>query len=90
MGGLFGIPGMIIGVPVFAVAIHLLQNWTINRLRNKGLDTSIEQYYVGNAEEVLDVEDNSNKVVVRIYNWIVKLLKTIWINVIKLFEKKKK
>ena len=81
---------MIIGVPVFAVAIHLLQNWTINRLRNKGLDTSIEQYYVGNAEEVLDVEDNSNKVVVRIYNWIVKLLKTIWINVIKLFEKKKK
>ena len=90
MGGLFGIPGMIIGVPVFAVAIHLLQNWTINRLRNKGLDTSIEQYYVGNAEEVVDVEDNSNKVVVRIYNWIVKLLKTIWINVSKLFKKKKK
>ena len=59
MGGLYGILGMVIGVPIFAVAIQLIQNWTINTLRNKGLDTSLEYYYVGRSEELS--ENNSNK-----------------------------
>ena len=87
MGGLFGIPGMLIGVPFFAVAIHLLQNWTINKLRGKGLDPSLEQYYVGNAEEVVETNDHSDKLVVRIYNWIVRVLKKIWSGICKFFAK---
>lgn len=50
MGGLFGIFGMVIGVPVFAVIIHLINNYTVNALRRKGLETSLKHYYVGNLD----------------------------------------
>lgn len=87
MGGLFGIPGMLIGVPFFAVAIHLLQNWTINKLRGKGLETSLDQYYIGNAEEVVDTDDHSDKLVVRIFNWMALGFKKIWSGICKFFTK---
>ena len=87
MGGLFGSPGMIVGGPFFAVAIHLLQNWTINKLRAKGLDPSLDQYYIGNAEDVLDTDDTSNKLVVRIYNWITRTSKAIWSGICRFFAK---
>lgn len=37
MGGLFGILGMVIGVPVFAVAIHLINRYSSFYLRKKGI-----------------------------------------------------
>lgn len=52
MGGLFGVLGMIIGVPVFAVAIQLIHSWTLNTLRRKGLDTSLDHYFVGHASAI--------------------------------------
>ncbi len=52
MGGLFGIFGMVIGVPVFAVAINLINQHTMNSLRRKNLETSLDYYYVGNAEKI--------------------------------------
>ena len=52
MGGLFGILGMIIGVPVFAVVIHILNDYTMNALRKKGLETSLTDYHVGNVDEI--------------------------------------
>ena len=52
MGGLYGILGMIIGVPIFAVAIHIINDYTMNALRKKGLETSIKHYYVGNIEKI--------------------------------------
>lgn len=52
MGGLFGIFGMVIGVPVFAVAINLINRYTMNSLRKKGLETSLDHYYVGNVEKI--------------------------------------
>ena len=52
MGGLFGFFGMIIGVPIFAVAIHLINDYTMNSLRKKGLETSLSDYYVGNIETI--------------------------------------
>lgn len=54
MGGLFGIFGMVIGVPVFAVAIHIINTYTMNSLRKKGLETSLNHYYVGNLEKITD------------------------------------
>jgi predicted PurR-regulated permease PerM len=77
MGGLFGILGMIIGVPIFAVAIQLIQNWTINSLRNKGLDTSLEYYYVGHVEELSDNTDKSNNAINTLFNKIATFLKNI-------------
>ena len=37
-GGLFGFPGMILGVPTFAVLYALVREWVNNRLRAKKLD----------------------------------------------------
>ena len=55
MGGLFGIPGMIIGVPVFAVIIELGKRAIEDKLRKQGKETDTTYYYrksaVGNAEE---------------------------------------
>ena len=55
MGGLFGVVGMIIGVPVFAVIIELCKRAIEDRLRKQNKDTDTTHYYrkgaVGNAEE---------------------------------------
>ena len=56
MGGLFGILGMIIGVPIFAVIIHIFDTYTINALRKKGLRTSLNDYYVGHPENIKNGE----------------------------------
>lgn len=37
-GGLFGFPGMLLGVPTFAVIYALVREWTNNRLKAKGID----------------------------------------------------
>ena len=37
-GGLFGFPGMLLGVPTFAVIYALVREWTNHRLERKGID----------------------------------------------------
>ena len=37
-GGLFGFPGMLLGVPTFAVIYALVRDWTNSRLKVKGID----------------------------------------------------
>lgn len=61
MGGLFGILGMVIGVPVFAVAIHIINHYTTTSLRKKGLETSIDHYYVNNTERTTNKQSKSIK-----------------------------
>ncbi len=55
MGGLFGIVGMVIGVPVFAVIIELVKRAIENKLRGQNKVTDTTHYYrkgaIGNAEE---------------------------------------
>ncbi len=55
MGGLFGIPGMILGVPIFAVVIELCKRAIEEKLRGKNKETDTTHYYrtgaIGNAEE---------------------------------------
>ena len=55
MGGFFGLAGMIIGVPVFAVIIELVKRSIEARLTKQGKTTDTTDYYpsnaVGNAEE---------------------------------------
>ena len=54
MGGLFGIFGMLIGVPCFAVILHLINNYTINALRRKGFETELVHYHVGDPANILE------------------------------------
>ncbi len=55
MGSLFGVMGLIVGVPVFAVVIELCKRALEDRLKKRGLPTDTVAYYasdsVGNAEE---------------------------------------
>ncbi len=44
-GGLFGVPGMFIGVPVFAVLYAEFKRRLYKRLRKKGLSVNTEDYY---------------------------------------------
>lgn len=59
MGGLFGIFGMLIGVPVFAVIINIINGITMNSLRKKGIETSISNYYVGDLKKISESDENS-------------------------------
>ncbi len=43
-GGLFGLPGMVLGVPAFAVLYALIDQYLENRLRKKGLSDQTEAF----------------------------------------------
>ncbi len=59
-GTIWGIPGMIIGVPIFAVIIEWVKRILENRLREKNKPTDTLAYYpsdaIGNAEQDLYYE----------------------------------
>ncbi len=45
LGSLWGLVGMIMGVPLFATVLELAGEFLDNRLRKKGLSTATEDYY---------------------------------------------
>ncbi|MBQ7346976.1 MAG: AI-2E family transporter [Clostridia bacterium] len=44
MGTLWGLAGMVLGVPLFATVLELTSAWLDKRLRNKGLPTDTDSY----------------------------------------------
>ena len=42
-GSLFGLPGMVVGVPVFAVLYTLVRRYTYNRLRDRDVPVEDEE-----------------------------------------------
>ena len=59
-GSLWGVAGMIVGVPIFAVIIELVKRYLEARLRKKGEPTDTANYYnthaLANAEQELHYE----------------------------------
>lgn len=49
MGGLFGLAGMVIGVPLFALIMMILDDYIKHRLRQKGSPTDLYSYYAADA-----------------------------------------
>ena len=49
MGGVFGIAGMLIGVPLFALIMSMLDDFIASRLKAKGEDTALRKYYPADA-----------------------------------------
>lgn len=49
MGGLFGFIGMLIGVPLFAIIVTMLDDYLKHRLRQKGSPTDLYSYYAADA-----------------------------------------
>lgn len=56
MSGLFGVLGMFIGVPVFAVLYSLIKEAAETRLRKRGLPVSTHAYYTGEPDGVRPVK----------------------------------
>ncbi len=50
MGGLWGIFGMVVGVPVFAVLVTLIRQAAESKLTKKNLSAELDDYYVTEAE----------------------------------------
>ncbi len=49
MGHLWGLLGMILGVPLFATVLDLIEHGTIERLQKKGFPSGLENYYAGDS-----------------------------------------
>lgn len=49
MGGMWGFVGMLVGVPLFATVLELLDYWLERRLKERGLPNEIENYYSPNT-----------------------------------------
>lgn len=49
MGGVFGVTGMLIGVPLFALFISILDDFISSRLKAKGEETNLHKYYPADA-----------------------------------------
>ena len=63
-GGLFGVPGMLLGAPVFAVIYLLFAEFVSGKLRKKNLPSETEPYFKGTAEFAEEfIDDPPNKVV---------------------------
>lgn len=52
-GGLFGFPGMLLGVPTFAVLYSLVKEWAEQRLDEKGIDAN------GNPTKISQLEEHT-------------------------------
>ena len=71
MGGLFGIPGMLIGVPLFALIMTLLDDYVKHRLREKGHPTDLKEYYAADAFiRPHDVNAHTETLTQRFVHWV--------------------
>ena len=64
MGDLFGILGMIVGVPVFAVGITVIKEVVDTRLRKKGKSIDTADYYL--KDSVVDPYEHHEPIMMRI------------------------
>lgn len=62
-GGLFGIIGMLIGVPVFAVLYHIIRIWINYMLRRKNLPATTDEYFSNaqNCEIATEIDGDNNE-----------------------------
>ena len=71
MGGIFGITGMLIGVPLFALIMTILDDFITSRLKAKGAETSLNKYYPADAFiRPQDEERDTATLTQRFVRWI--------------------
>ena len=75
MGEYFGIVGMLIGVPLFAVIVNIVKEFIENRLRIKGKATETAEYYLQDA--MADPHNQHKPVAARVFGAIGRLFKFI-------------
>ncbi len=91
MGGYFGIIGMILGVPVFAVAGEVIRRLVNIGLKNKGMSVSLNDYY--NPGVLItndgDGKKHEKKLIARFFSLIANLFRKLLHSKKKRFNNKK-
>lgn len=49
VGSLWGLVGMIVGVPLFATILEMTDSFVVTRLQKKGMPSGLENYYAGDT-----------------------------------------
>ncbi len=75
MGDMFGVIGMIVGVPIFSVVIALVKEFVETRLKKKSLSTDTADYYARDA--LVDPNEVHENIWVRVTNNMINLFKKI-------------
>ncbi len=75
MGSWFGIVGMVVGVPVFAVLIAIVKEFLDNRLRAQSKSADTADYY--DISSLVDPRERHQSVINKIFNQIVMLIKKL-------------
>ena len=71
MGGVFGVAGMLIGVPLFALIMTLLDDYVKLRLSQKGHSTDLKEYYPADAFiRPQDIKENDATLTQRFVKWV--------------------
>lgn len=71
MSDIFGFGGMIIGVPLFAIIVTMLDDYIAHRLHKKGEDTDINSYYSATAFiRPSDVSEQEITLTQRFMHWV--------------------
>ena len=71
MGGLLGITGLLIGVPLFALIMTLLDDFIKHRLKEKGSPTDLKEYYPADAFiRPQDIKTNDETMTQRFVHWV--------------------
>lgn len=65
MSEYFGIIGMIVGVPIFAVIVAIVKEWIEDRLKSKSLPTDTAEYY--DDDSLVDPYDVHESVMTKIF-----------------------
>lgn len=86
MGGYFGIAGMLIGVPTFAVISALIQKTVDRRLSKNGLSTDISDYYSKHSLEE-DESQGKRTLFARTVDFFAKYFKIAILAVVEFFKK---
>ncbi len=75
MGTWFGLVGMVIGVPVFAVGISIVKELLDTRLRAKNKPTDTAEYY--DVSSLVDPHERHQSLINKIFNAIADLIKKL-------------
>ncbi len=93
-GGLFGVLGMLIGVPTFAVLYMLIRRFIHHMLKRKGMPTNTAEYmhvdYISDQDGFVALDLHAKKKVVKKKNFLYTFI--LWIKdlIVKLINKFKK
>lgn len=70
VGSLWGLVGMILGVPLFATVLEMTDSFVVTRLQKKGMPSGVENYYAGDT--IVDPVKNAHPTTDKTVRYLLK------------------